>query len=40
MEGGGGGRLSRLELICFSTKNNQIRLNAEYLIKIIVCLFP
>ena len=38
--GGGVGWLSRLELICFSTKNNQIRLNAEYIYKIIVCLFP
>ena len=38
--GGGGGGLSRLELICFSTKNNQIRLNAEYIYKITVCLFP
>ena len=38
--GGGGGWLSRLELICFSTKNNQIRLNAEYIYKITVCLFP
>ena len=35
-----GGWLSRLELICFWTKNNQIRLNAEYIYKIIVCLFP
>ena len=38
--GGGGGGLGRLELIFFSTKNNQNRLNAEYIYKIIVCLFP
>ena len=38
--GEGEGEGKGLELICFSTKNSQICLNAEYLIKIIVCLFP